>query len=48
MITGLKKVDEELTKELEKWSKMISESDGVTVSNSADKDDILLNLDEAS
>lgn len=27
MITGLKKVDEELTKELEKWSKMISESE---------------------
>ena len=27
MITGLKKVDEELTRELEKWSKMISESE---------------------
>lgn len=26
MISGLKKVDEELTKELEKWSRMISES----------------------
>lgn len=27
MISGLKKVDEELTKELEKWSRMISESE---------------------
>ena len=26
MISGLEKVDEELTKELEKWSRMISES----------------------
>ena len=31
MITGLKKVDEELTKELEKWSKMISESEKTLV-----------------
>ena len=27
MISGLKKVDEELTKELDKWSRMISESE---------------------
>jgi hypothetical protein len=27
MISGLKKVDEELTKELEKWSRMISEGE---------------------
>lgn len=29
MISGLKKVDEELTKELEKWSRMISESERI-------------------
>ena len=31
MISGLKKVDEELTKELEKWSRMISESEKTLV-----------------
>lgn len=43
MIAGLEKVDEELTTELEKWSRMISESEKVLVS--FDEDGVEANVD---
>lgn len=43
MISGLKKVDEELTKELDKWSRMISESEKSLVIEGLD--DVAANAD---
>ena len=43
MIAGLEKVDEELTAEIKKWSRMISESEKVLVS--FDEDGVEANVD---